>query len=301
VMSFYLTRHISINKMETTQVLMEMNWMFPLHESSTRIMLQRIILNTFRLRYSLATVPLAQKAPEELRSTTHMSTNAKLLDSGAALMQRKHPIHFHQHLCGFHFVNGDMSRQVEAHHFCQHINEDFLQCVIYDSNEEGAKLIGVEYVISQVMFEKLPVEEKKFWHSHSYEVISGQLVLPGIPTVVENRVVEKLAPTYGKTFHFWQIDKGDTLPLGPPTLMMGFTADGQIKPEIVKRRDEKLGIDTAKKRAKRKDISSYKVLPGANHWEYEMAQQLAMKSVIKSNQRLQVEPQENPNRMSLEV
>jgi hypothetical protein len=32
--------------------------------------------------------------------------------------------------------------------------------------------------------------------------------------------------TYGKVFHFWQVDRGDPLPMGPPRLMMSLTADG---------------------------------------------------------------------------
>ncbi len=39
----------------------------------------------------------------------------------------------------------------------------------------------------------------------------------------------QIAKTYGKVFHFWQFDKGDTLPIGPPQLMMAITADGRLK------------------------------------------------------------------------
>lgn len=30
---------------------------------------------------------------------------------------------------------------------------------------------GVEYIISDTIFEKLPPEEQKLWHSHTYEVL----------------------------------------------------------------------------------------------------------------------------------
>ena len=33
---------------------------------------------------------------------------------------------------------------------------------------------------------------------------------------------------YGKKYHFWQVDKDDTLPLGKPELMMSFTKDEQV-------------------------------------------------------------------------
>ncbi len=42
----------------------------------------------------------------------------------------------------------------------------------------------------------------------------------------------QIAKTYEKVFHFWQFDKGDTLPIGPPQLMMAITADGQLNPEL---------------------------------------------------------------------
>jgi len=33
----------------------------------------------------------------------------------------------------------------------------------------------------------LPDDEKRYWHSHVYEVLSGQLVAPGVPLVAANR------------------------------------------------------------------------------------------------------------------
>ena len=78
--------------------------------------------------------------------------------------------------------------------------------MIYDSDQPGARLIGVEYVIPEEAFVKLPEDEKKvcpqiicelhgrrdhggdaleqsgradgqYWHSHKYEVESGMLIL----------------------------------------------------------------------------------------------------------------------------
>jgi len=45
------------------------------------------------------------------------------------------------------------------------------QCLIYDSPEKGARLIGVEYMITPKLYDTLDQEEKKLWHSHEYEVI----------------------------------------------------------------------------------------------------------------------------------
>ena len=38
---------------------------------------------------------------------------------------------------------------MEAHHFCKHVSEDFHQCIIFDSGEPDAKLIGIEYIASE--------------------------------------------------------------------------------------------------------------------------------------------------------
>jgi hypothetical protein len=81
--------------------------------------------------------------------------------------------------------------------------------VIYDSEGPNAKLIGIEYIISENLYKTLPEEEKKLWHSHIYEIKSGALVGPGLPDVAEKEVMKKLVNTYGKTFHTWQVDRGD--------------------------------------------------------------------------------------------
>lgn len=46
--------------------------------------------------------------------------------------------------------------------------------------------------------------------------------------VAETAEMKEVVGLYGKTFHFWQIDRGDELPLGMPELMMSFTKDEQV-------------------------------------------------------------------------
>jgi hypothetical protein len=49
--------------------------------------------------------------------------------------------------------------------------------------------------------------------------------------------------------------------------MMGFTADGQARPELVEKRDQALGVSTAAKKAARADIPDTPILPGADAWQ----------------------------------
>jgi hypothetical protein len=212
------------------------------------------------------------------------STKSKVLEAGADTLQVMPPVsHMNMYLDGFHFYADDMGRQVEAHHYCTHVNEDFHQCVIYDGNGKDAKLIGVEYIISEKLFKQLPEEEKKFWHSHDYEVKSGVLVMPGIPGAVEKEAMEKLVTTYGKTWHTWQIDRGDKLPFGIPQLMMGFTKDGQLNQSMLQQRDTRINVSTQEKREERAPIAQPQIAPGANSWQSGQTPQLKVETMNVKN------------------
>lgn len=196
------------------------------------------------------------------------STRTAALETGAAMLQTHPPIDaINAYLDGFHFYNGRMQMQMEAHHYCSILNDEVIQCVIFDGNTRDAKLMGVEYIISARLFAALPSAEKALWHSHVHEVKSGQLIAPGIPAVAEHALMEKLVATYGKTWHTWHTDMDKQLPLGVPQLMMGFTQDGQSDAAMVEARDRRFAIDSRKKREERADIAAPPVDPAADGWQ----------------------------------
>jgi hypothetical protein len=118
----------------------------------------------------------------ETNSAAHAQARPRRSKQGRRVRQSEAPLRsIHAHVCGFHFYNGEPQRQVIAHHYCSHRGGDFLQCVIYDSDKPNARLIGIEYIISEELFRTLPEEEKKFWHSPVYEVTSGSLIAPRLP------------------------------------------------------------------------------------------------------------------------
>ncbi|WP_332846026.1 OBAP family protein [Pseudomonas lactucae] len=207
---------------------------------------------------------------------TPTSPTTRALDAGAGLLQSRPPIEaLNAYLDGFHFYNGHPDVQMEAHHYCAILNEEVIQCVIYDGNRKDAKLMGVEYIISEQLFNTLPAPEKALWHSHVHEVKSGQLVAPDIPEVAEHALMEKLVHTYGKTWHTWHTDLHKRLPLGVPQLMMGFTADGQADARMVAERDQRLGIDSREKKRARVDIRAPAIAPGADAWRQGNVIQIA--------------------------
>jgi hypothetical protein len=228
----------------------------------------------------------AQHKAETPPPGSQRSAKSKILDTGADVLQNKKPIDaMCAYLNGFHFYADDRGRQVEAHHFCTHLTEDFHQCVIYDSNESNAKLIGIEYIVSERVFRSLPDDEKKLWHSHNYEVKSGELIAPRVPEVAEHALMKDLVTTYGKTWHTWQIDRDASFPLGIPQLMMGFTRDGQINAAMVEDRDRRFHTSTAADRRQRADIAEPPAMNGANAWESGKAVQLTLAEVDVKNLR----------------
>jgi hypothetical protein len=196
----------------------------------------------------------------------NLSTTNKLLTGGASMIQNFGPLkNICAHLNAFHTYVSDTSRAVEATHFCGHVNDEVRQCIIYDSAEANARIIGIEYMITPRLYETLAEEERKLWHSHIFEVKSGMLVMPQsvVPDaaweMAETKEMEQVIRLYGKTYHLWQVDRGDPLPLGEPQLMGSFTAPGQLDEELWRARDKKIGTNSTDKAEKRKDIVGIQV------------------------------------------
>ncbi|KAI0143565.1 DUF1264-domain-containing protein [Xylariaceae sp. FL1272] len=197
-----------------------------------------------------------------------------ILESGASLLQEFKPVkQLCAHLNAFHAYADDPRRLVEANHYCAHLTKDVRQCILYDDHSPDARLIGIEYMITPRLYETLPPEERKLWHSHVYEVKSGMLVMPG-PTApglqqaweaAETQEMKHVIGLYGKVYHLWQTDRGDELPLGEPKLMTSFTANNQFDFEkIVGDRDRRFGTDWKRKRELRKGIEEPKIHPDAD-------------------------------------
>jgi hypothetical protein len=195
----------------------------------------------------------APGSPETAKTAT--------LESAANLIQSEGPIgKVSLYLDGFHAAKDDPAMQMEAHHYCNQVNEDFAQCVLFDGNTGESRLMGIEYIISAKLYDTLPADEKAYWHPHNFEILSGQLRLPGVPDVAEKEALKGKMNSYGKTWHTWMTGmhgaKSDDLPLGPPKLQWSFNHDGEDAPGMVADRDKRMGLDTAKARQDRADLAA---------------------------------------------
>ncbi len=189
------------------------------------------------------------------------SGSTKTLEAGAKILQDTTPVRqFDIYLVGFHPMKDKPSAQMEAHHYCNQVNEDFAQCVLFDGNTKAANMNGVEYIVSEKLLNTFPADEKKYWHPHNYEILSGELIAPGLPEPGEKQLMKKKMNSYGKTWHVWMTDSngkaGDKLPFGDPHLAWSFNRDGEAQPGMVETRDQRMSISTSDVRNSRHDLVS---------------------------------------------
>ena len=200
-----------------------------------------------------ACTPSIDPATAPAGSDTTIRTD--VLKAGAAMIQGEGPLEgFNVYLVGFHPMKEMPSHQMEAHHFCKQVNEDFAQCVLFDANSSSSNMTGVEYIISEKLHEGLPAEERTLWHPHNGEILSGQLVAPGLPEIAEKELMKGKMNSYGKTWHTWATDQGRTIPMGEPMLAWSFNREGEDAPGLIAKRDEVMKTNTARIRASRQDL-----------------------------------------------
>lgn len=159
----------------------------------------------------------------------------------------------HLYLCAFHIAKKDPAFQLEAQHYCATVREGVHQCVITDTTGPGARVLGVEYIVTDAIYRTLPDAEKRYWHPHAYEVTSGQLVAPELADGAHLELMKGLVTTWGKAWHTWP-DPKQALPLGDPLLMWSINGDNQLRPDLLAARDRRLKLSTAAVRDRRRSL-----------------------------------------------
>jgi hypothetical protein len=173
--------------------------------------------------------------------------------------QRLAPVtNLHAHFCGIHMAKKNPKFQIATQHYCAQVSDEVHQCLLFDSCDRGAKLLGVEYIISDRLYRELKDEEQKYWHSHTYEVLSGGLIAPGMTPEDEMKFMKVILTTWGKTWHTWP-DPKTKVPLGEPLLIWSLMADGQADDGVIAARDKAFGVSTAKIREERAKVFGLEV------------------------------------------
>jgi Protein of unknown function (DUF1264) len=166
---------------------------------------------------------LVQHAPFSMVATARADGHGK-----ADLSSVKSPIAEVMH-CPLAFEGTHLLKEFPqvaqvAYHYCKPMNDDLVaQCLLYDSTGPDARLIGVEYLVSSAVFNKMPAEEKSYWHDHKYEVDAGLLKSLTQSGDDEKATLAKVRTLYGKIFHTWS--SGKTYPQGPARLFWAVTGE----------------------------------------------------------------------------
>jgi hypothetical protein len=145
---------------------------------------------------------------------------------------------------GVHLLKDLPQHPQVAYHYCKPVNDDVSQCVLYDGTGPDARLIGIEYLVSDALYEKMPPEEKVYWHDHKYEVDSGLLKSLTQTGSEEKKALAAVRPLWGKVFHTWAT--GKNYPSGPPRLFWAVTGE---EPFVLSP-DAKLPIELEERHAK---------------------------------------------------
>lgn len=215
---------------------------------------------------TFAALPFFDSKPDQNAPGDELNLKSKMGEYLAHAVQSHYPVNaLHTHLVSLPMKTNDKNFQIEAHHYVSHLNEDIMQAIIFDSDRSDAKIIGVEYIITEKLFKQLPENERKYWSSRGYEVKSGILAAPGMPRMMEHKLMADMAPTYSKTWMTWQ-SKTNDLPFGDPELLCNPTRDGDIKKELLLERDRKLSLDFQDLIKNREDIPMPTKLPGSDSW-----------------------------------
>jgi hypothetical protein len=163
-------------------------------------------------------------------------------------------------LVGFHPMKDEPGRQFIAHHLCQQLRPDLMQCVLYDGNQADARMTGIEYIVPQEVFESFDETEQQFWHPHNFEIFSGMLITPEVPD--DMALLAGAINSYGKTFHIWDagIYDPDTetftaeeFPTGEAMLAWSFNHPGQALPGLIETGLSQFGDNVDENRAARQE------------------------------------------------
>jgi Protein of unknown function (DUF1264) len=110
------------------------------------------------------------------------------------------------HITAPHLIDGKV--RGPFHHYCKIVShEPFIECLLYETDDNNAKLIGVEYIVAKTVTrdEKVLPKKvlKKVWHDHSVEGVIGNVKVLDMPPDKAKEFADTVAKTDGIIFSLW--------------------------------------------------------------------------------------------------
>ena len=119
------------------------------------------------------------------------------------------------HIMAPHLIDGKV--RGPFHHYCKIVSpEPFIECLLYETDDNNAKLVGVEYIVAKIVTrdEKVLPKKvlKKMWHDHAVEGVLGNVKVLDMPPEKAQEFADMVAKTDGIIFSLWP--DGAKLPTG---------------------------------------------------------------------------------------
>jgi len=112
----------------------------------------------------------------------------------------------------------DPDLQTIVHHHCKAYDDGTLLCLMFHTGmKDQDKPMGFEYIITTEQFNKLPEEEKGYWHYHLEEIPRAKATFPDLTGEEAAKILPAVNETYGKVFYFKK--PHDKMPLGEPYIL----------------------------------------------------------------------------------
>ena len=113
------------------------------------------------------------------------------------------------HVTAPHLIDGKV--RGPFHHYCKMVSpEPFIECLLYDTEDINAKLVGVEYIVAKTVTRDEKVLPKKVsknvWHDHSVEGVIGNIKILDMSPDKAKEFADTVAKTDGIIFSLWPKD-----------------------------------------------------------------------------------------------
>ena len=111
------------------------------------------------------------------------------------------------HVVAPHVMDGEVIGPF--HHYCKPINDDVIQCILFESTEPNARLTEIEYMVSKKLTgSAIPKwSHTQNWHDHKQEIETGRVAIVNPSDPKEQKgLADYVSGTDGIIFHLWPKD-----------------------------------------------------------------------------------------------
>jgi len=165
---------------------------------------------------------------------------AVLLSGTAAAQEARTPADGHTvHVTAPHVVAGKVMGPY--HHYCKVLSsEPVIECLCYGSDDPGARLEQVEYIVAKSITRTGAVTLRNWnrnWHDHRQEIATGRVQVHDLPPEKAKAVADLVATTDGIIFHLWS--HAERVPSGNVVIAQSVGHVNLTEAELRKGADEK--------------------------------------------------------------